>query len=148
MLLLLVAILVAIPKQMNYQGKITDYEGVGLNTDIHIAFKLYPSLEGGVPLWTEIHPGVSIEKGLFSVILGSITPIDLTFDGQYYLEIVVDGDIMEPRQALTSEAYAFRALYADSIYGYSSNWILDDDVIYTSGLHGIARGGADNQRPG
>ncbi|MBN2542094.1 hypothetical protein JXI42_04445 [bacterium] len=41
----------------------------------------------------------------------------LSFDTTYWLQIIVDGDILLPRTQLTTSPYAFRARYADSLLG-------------------------------
>ncbi len=102
---------------MSYQGKITDATGIGLNDDYAMTFEIFNSSTGGTALWTESHPSVTVERGLFSVELGSITALELAFDEPYWLQITVDGDVMMPRQKITAEAYAFRSIVADSIAG-------------------------------
>ncbi|MFP4459449.1 MAG: hypothetical protein ACLFSQ_07670 [Candidatus Zixiibacteriota bacterium] len=107
----------AINEKMTYQGKLTDSDGIGINDVLDLEFRIYDVPTAGTELWSESHTGVTIEKGLFSVVLGETTPIALDFDGTYYLEIVVDGDAMTPRSEITAEGYAFRAKYADEIAG-------------------------------
>jgi len=55
-----------------------------------------------------------MEKGVFSVLLGSVTSLSLGFDEPYYLEIKVGNEVMSPRQRIASVGYAFRAKEADS----------------------------------
>ncbi|MBN1754626.1 hypothetical protein JW877_00295, partial [bacterium] len=104
----------AIPNQMFYQGKVTDTLGVGITDTLPITFSLYSDSVGGTLLWTENQADIVIFKGLFDVILGKTNPILLPFDSLYYLEIIVDSDTLSPRQELYTQAYAFRAKYADS----------------------------------
>lgn len=109
-----ITIALAVPPTMNYQGKITDPDGVALNGDYDIQFSLYADSIGGTALWTETHSDITVLKGLFDVVLGTITPIDLDFDTSYWLEISVEGEIMSPRSKLSSVPYAFNARQADS----------------------------------
>jgi len=109
----------AVPHLINYQGKLTDSTGKPVaDGKYKITFKLYDS--SGNPVWTEIHDpaqgtGVGIEKGIFNVMLGGVTPLNLTFDQQYSLGIQVGSDPeMSPRQLLASSAYAIRANVADA----------------------------------
>ncbi|MFP4460153.1 MAG: hypothetical protein ACLFSQ_11270 [Candidatus Zixiibacteriota bacterium] len=104
-----------VPSTLNYQGKISEATGIGINDNLDIVFKIYDLESGGEALWSETHAAVPIEKGLFNVVLGETTPIMLDFSSQYYLEIEIDGDTMSPRQALSSDGYAFRAKYADEV---------------------------------
>ncbi len=107
-------LLAAVPRTMNYQGKLTNSEGVAYNGDFTMTFKLYNSESGGTELWSETHASVSISKGLFDVRLGEINPIELPFDTTYWLEIEVDGEVLSPRIKLSSVGYAYRAAIADS----------------------------------
>jgi hypothetical protein len=60
-------------------------------------------------LWVETQQ-VSVNNGVFNVLLGTATPIALAFDKQYYLGITVGNDPeMTPRQALRSAPYAIKA---------------------------------------
>ncbi len=105
----------AIPRQINYQGKLTDSTGVALNGPYTMVFRIYDSPSGGTALWSETHDSVFITKGLFDVVLGETTPLDLPFDRQYYLEVEVDGEVLSPRIPMASVGYAFRALWSDSV---------------------------------
>ncbi|RKZ27360.1 hypothetical protein DRQ29_03660, partial [bacterium] len=112
---LLIGLVFAIPQQINYQGKVTDATGVGLNGAYSITFKIFDVPSGGTELWSENHPSVDVHKGLFDVILGSGgTPINLSFDTQYYLEIQVGAETLTPRIPLSSVGYAYRSEFADS----------------------------------
>jgi len=103
------------PHQISYQGKVTDADGVGLNGNYNITFVIYGSETGSDTLWVENHTSVSVQKGLFSVILGETVPLDLPFDQQYWLEIWVDGTRLSPRQKFTSSPYAMYAEHAGAI---------------------------------
>ena len=104
----------AVPKVLNYQGKLLDSDGVGLNDTLNITFKLYTAETGGDPIWTETIDNVEISKGLFSVELGTSDGFDtLSFAQPYWLEIEVAGETLTPRERLTSAPYALRAGTAD-----------------------------------
>lgn len=92
-----------VPQQISYQGKL---------------------LEGGLPVtgtrdfvftigtWTEAHAGVAIEDGLYSVQLGSITPIPyetFTESATATLEIRVDGTPLSPDVQILAVPYAVKA---------------------------------------
>ncbi|RKZ33368.1 hypothetical protein DRQ33_04380 [bacterium] len=145
----------AISKYINYQGKITDSTGVAVNDTVSIIFRIYDTPTLGSPLWTETHPEVGVTRGLFDVILGKITPLDIPFDTSYFMELIVDGEVLSPRVELNAVPYAFRALYADSVnLDTLSNYVrLDDlpdlfiwnqDTILQAGnfrISGVARAG-------
>ena len=134
-----------IPRTINYQGKLTDKQGYALTGSYNITFRLYDAPTGGNLLWQESHTNVSVSKGLFSVILGAITPLNLPFDKQYYLSIQVGADPeMAPRQALASAPYAFTAesgvprgvivMWSGTISNIPSGWALCDGTNGTPDL--------------
>ena len=99
----------AIPQKINYQGYLTDSQGVPVHGSVTMAFALYTQASGGIALWTETQ-NVAVTNGVYNIDLGDVTPINLAFDTQYYLGIKVGADPeMTPRQPLTSVPYAFRA---------------------------------------
>ena len=103
-----------IPHLINYQGKLSDKDDNPLEGAYDITFRVYDALTGGNLLWEEVHTGITIQKGIFSVILGSVTNLDLSFDAPYFLEIKVGAEVMSPRQKITSVGYAIRAETADT----------------------------------
>jgi hypothetical protein len=126
------------PNLLNYQGILKDSAGQPLSGNYDLTFRLHH--RGGwwgrdwYVRFTEVHYGVEVADGLFSVILGSVDPesnpltrSDLynsncgdTYDNDCftYLSIQVDdGDIMEPWIKLTSAPYSFGAEFADSAVG-------------------------------
>ena len=108
----------AVPQTVNYQGYLTDSGGTPVDGTVQMTFKIYNVATGGIALWTETQSNVAVSDGIYSVVLGSVTPINLAFDTQYYLgvEVETDGE-MTPRQALTSVPYAFMADDADTVDG-------------------------------
>ncbi|MBE0567564.1 MAG: hypothetical protein IH621_16535 [Krumholzibacteria bacterium] len=110
--------LAAGPALINYQGMLTDDAGRPLDGTYDLTFKLWGTPGPiGVAFWTEVHPGVVVQDGLFSVILGSVTPFTpLAFSqSTRYLGITVGNDPeLVPRLRLTSAPWAMNAAAADS----------------------------------
>jgi hypothetical protein len=96
-----------IPRTLNYQGVLTDAGGSAVpDGSYSVTFRLYSVSSGGASLWEETQP-VSVEKGIFSVILGSVIPLELPFNQRYYLGISVEGEAeLAPRIALTAAPYS------------------------------------------
>lgn len=97
-----------------YQGRLADSGGSPLNGPYALTFKLYSLPSGGSALWTETWSGgnsVQVEDGLFSVMLGSLTPLSSTLTSTHdtlWLGVTVGGDAeMTPRVQLGSAPYAF-----------------------------------------
>ncbi len=93
----------AIPHMINYQGMLTDDLGDPLSGPHNLTFRIYDDTTGGELEWSETQNGVQVEQGLFNVILGQVTLLDLPFDEQYWLEVQVDSDTM-PRIKFTAWA--------------------------------------------
>ena len=101
-----------VPQMINYQGKITAPTGALVDTTISMTFAIYTDSIGTDSLWSETQASVVVQKGVFSVLLGSVVLIpDSIFDGSIrYLAIKVGSDPeMSPRKAIVSVAYAMRA---------------------------------------
>jgi len=146
LMMLLVAVItsiIAIPQTINYQGKLTDMSGVGENDTLDIRFRIFDVETGGDSLWAMTIADVPVVHGLFDVNIG---PIDLPFDEQYWLEIVVDGEVLAPRVQLTSSPYAFRAAVADSFTGGVPPWTQDTMVAHWDSLRGIPADIADGDQ--
>ena len=107
--------LAQIPKTISYQGVLTDAGGTPVaDATYNLTLKLYAAATGGSPLWTEAQSAPT-SKGIFSVVLGTVTPLDLAFDKPYWLGIAVGGAAeMTPRVRLTSSPYSFHSLNADT----------------------------------
>ena len=98
-----------IPKTMNYQGYLKNTDGP-VCAEVQMTFAIYDAAIGGNLLWDETLDNVTVQEGIFSVILGNTEPIDLPFDEQYYMGVTVgdmDGE-MDPIQQLTGVAYALK----------------------------------------
>jgi len=105
----------AIPQKINYQGYLTNASGVPIHGTLQIVFSIYDVPAGGTPLWTETQ-NVIVTQGVYSVNLGEVTPIGLTFNNPYFLGVRVGADPeMTPRIPLTSVGYAFRAKMVDIV---------------------------------
>jgi len=154
---------VTIPRMLSYQGKLLDNVGNPvLDTTYSVLFSLYTVPSGGSAFWSETQTART-KVGLFSVLLGSVTPIDTLPDaGALYLGMKVGADPeMLPRLRIVSAAYAYlteRAANSDLLQGRDTSYFLrsgqplpsedwvngGDSVLYTVRWLGIARGGAFN----
>jgi hypothetical protein len=122
--------LAGIPKMINYQGMLTDSSGNLLSGSYILTFKIYDDTTGGTLKWSETQTGVQVQNGLFNVILGKETALNLPFDQQYWLEVRVGAETL-PRIRLTSVGYAYRAMVADSaaVTGSVGGWVDDGTVV-------------------
>ena len=85
-------------------------------------FYLFDAATGGNQLWNnpdgELQT-VTVTNGVYNVQLGINESLDYTIfnGGTAWLEVVVEGETLSPRQPLTSTAYALKAGDADTIAG-------------------------------
>jgi hypothetical protein len=122
-----------VPQTMSYQGVLRDAVGDPVaDGDYSITFALYSAATGGAALWEETQ-SVSVEDGVFNAVLGSVTPLELSFSQPYWLGISVEGEAeLSPRVELASAPYALRAAVADwAMTGApDSDWVMSGDNIY------------------
>ena len=105
-----------IPYLINYQGKLME-NGVPVNGSHNIVFRIYDAPTDGTLIWEGDVQTVQITNGLFSAYIGETTAVGspIAFSnidwgaGDKYLEIQIDTDTMQPRERLTSVAYALFA---------------------------------------
>jgi hypothetical protein len=119
----------AAPRRINYQGYLTNPAGAPLTGTYPMVFSLCDAATAGSCPWTETQ-SVAIDKGIFNVSLGAVTPLALTFNIPYYLDIQVNGEQMSARQPLTSVGYAFQADSATTVSTDTTNLFIG----YQSGL--------------
>lgn len=103
---------VSIPRTFSYQGTLRDANGDLINGTVNLTLKLYAAVTGGDALYTESFANVNVRSGLFSVVVGDVTPIPPTvFDNfPLYLGLSVNQDAeMLPRQRLHPVPYAMQA---------------------------------------
>jgi len=104
-----------VPQMINYQGRLTDQLGNPLDGNYDLTFRLFDAATSGNIKWQETHGSVPVSEGIFSLMLGSLNPIDsLSFEGEYWLEIVVNGETLSNRHKIASVGYAYHALVSDS----------------------------------
>ncbi len=107
-----------VPKTISYQGRIQ--QGTSLVSGkhlLHIAF--YDAETGGTKLYEESQQQ-EISDGLFSIVIGTVTPFpaSLPFDKPYFLAISIDGaDELLPRTPMTSVPYSLNSHYAELAKG-------------------------------
>lgn len=106
-----------IPHTLSYQGMLADTSGSPKpDGTYNFTFRLYTVSSGGSAIWSETK-SAQVRRGLFSTILGSITPIpdSVKFDRQYWLGIQLASEPeMSPRMQLTSVGASINSIRADT----------------------------------
>lgn len=98
---------------LSVQGSIQNSSGAAIpDGQYELTFNIYDVATGGEAIWTEIQPKVEILGGLYSCILGLITPLSnsksaFNFTKTYYLGVTMKGKTeVKPRAPLTPAAYS------------------------------------------
>jgi hypothetical protein len=105
----------AVPPTVTFTARLVDDKtGEALTGPHNAVFTLYDAATGGNVVWTETHD-VSPDEGMVYVDLGSQQALgDTVFSGkQLWLQVSLDGALMEPRIALASVPYAMRSFASD-----------------------------------
>ncbi len=136
-----------VPKLLNYQGYLTDTTDVPIDGALDMTFKIFDAASSGNELWSEAQTNVPVERGVFSVILGSGTTIPDSVFADFtstWLELTLEGpQILTPRTRITSVGYAYTSTYSDTAE-YANNavadndWTLSSSRLYPSGDYGLS----------
>ncbi|MCD6594110.1 hypothetical protein J7L68_00315, partial [bacterium] len=115
-LLLTVLTIAQIPQEISFQGRLADVSGVPVSDGSYsVTFRIYTAETGGTAVWSETQI-VATSNGLFSTMLGSVTPFGTSVDFtiSLWLSVEVGGTELTPRYKLGASPYAFVSILADS----------------------------------
>lgn len=135
------SIITSIPRTMTYQGILKDSQGDPVVDSIYnVTYRIFDALSGGSLIWNETIP-CTTSIGLFST---TFSDVSLPFDEDYWLELEVDSQILQPRQKINMSAYAARSDTSDFAFNVSTDgdWVIDGQNIYrVNGNVGIGTSG-------
>jgi hypothetical protein len=107
----------AVPDSVQFQAYVTDAEGDPFEGVVDVRLSIHRTLEGGGAEFLELHSDVEIVAGVLAVPLGAGLRLfgfmPLILDGDYWLQMEIDGEVLLPRQRLRSVAAAQAAGYAE-----------------------------------
>ena len=138
-----------VPGQFNYQGYLTDPEGIPIGIDpsveVQMWFSIYDQETDGTELWSEGPVTVTVNRGIFNVNLGQTVPIvPGSVDGPCWLELIVDGgeggEYLVPRERIVSALFAIEAKNADRVDGAEAE-ALEESQEITDGISAHAAAG-------
>ena len=122
-LLLFILISFTYATEFSVQGVLRDPLGRTVNDGAYsVTFKIYDVASNGSALWTEVHggdaPEVSVQHGVFTVLLGSITSMEaLAFNKKYWIGITIEEGVeMFPRTQLTTSPYSKSVFGTDNVF--------------------------------
>ncbi len=100
------------PRILSFQGRLTDSSDSPITKKTNLRMSIYnsPTSSGSALLWQEVVSPTPDSEGIFSIILGSSTPIPQSLFAQnsgLWLGVTVEGtEELKPRQQLATVAYA------------------------------------------
>ena len=118
----------AVPPFIFYQGKLSDKGNMPMNDTVNMTFSIWldSSLTSSeLKVWSETHNDVVITEGQYSVFLGSGIQDLGTFgpgifsSNDTWLEVSVNGEVLQPRQKIVSSGFAIRAGEVDQLPDHS-----------------------------
>ena len=125
----------AINPILNYQGSLTDSNGVPYSDGTHqLTFSIYADSIAGVALWSETLNLVS-ERGLVHAYLGQTQsfPADLFESYPLYLGIACESKPeFRPRLLIAASVYTFLARNSQNLGGYPVDHFADSGKIATA----------------
>ena len=144
-LLLLLAATLPLAGQTNvisYQGYLAQ-DGTPVDGERSLTFTIYTRLQGGTNLWSETHDNVSVNQGVFTVLLGSTVSLDSVNFGTRacFIAVTVDGVELTPRQQIASAPSALTLKVPADIEGSSVFEVLKVRNTFAGG--GIHAEGTD-----
>lgn len=101
---------------VHYQGRLMHEDGTSFSGTTDIRFSIFRNLEAEEPIWSETHENVPVTDGSYRVLLGSHTPLNLSFY-EYYLDVepaALDVDL--PRRAIAGFGYNYRLSFLFAAY--------------------------------
>lgn len=99
----------AAPQHIPLDGYAADDQGVALDGPHSVDIKLFRVATGGTALFGEQQKAVSFDQGSFSVMIGKSNTLDLaklSAATPLFLELAIDGDVIQPRFEVGSVPYA------------------------------------------
>lgn len=124
---------------LSIQGILKKSNGVAVEDgNYNLVFKLYTVQTGGTAIWTETQSAVEVSNGIYSAVLGVITPLNIPFNQLYYLGVTVGSTELTPRILLTSAPYALSLIGQTNKFP-SSGVVVADSIRVNGGV--LARGG-------
>lgn len=104
---------VTVPERIPLDGYAVDDQGMALDGPHLVEVKLFRVATGGTALFGEQQKNVGFDQGNFSLLVGKTNTLDLAKLSEaspLYLELAIDGDVIQPRFEVGSVPYAGFAL--------------------------------------
>lgn len=115
---------------------ILEENGAPLDRQVEASFVLWDAEGGGATVWSDDARTVTVVDGVLAVELGSLRPLPANvFARPLWLQVIVDGESLEPRVRITSAPHALEASHAlsadtcSSLDGLAPQDVVTKDVL-------------------
>jgi hypothetical protein len=136
-----------VPERISYQVMLTnDMDQPIAEQSVEMDFRIYAQESGGTDLWSEHQSVATNSVGVVSVILGSVSPLSISFSGPRWLEVDVDGSILGPRRELVAVPYARQAHDSETVGGVPAAAFALSDTLSVPGTLNAAGNPVDWSR--
>lgn len=95
-----------VPRTLNYQGYLTTPGGTPINGSASVTVSIWNALAGGTELMSSTFPTLAVSNGIFNVTLDATV---VPFSVPTFVQVIVNGETLSPRQPINASAYAIRA---------------------------------------
>jgi hypothetical protein len=138
------------PGGVTYQGLALDASGSPVNGVRDVVIRIWRDPLSALAqdlVYEEAHAGTAFLDGVFSVVIGTGSPASEIFgpelfeDSGRWLEVEIAGEVLTPRTAFQSSAYALQCSNAQSVAGIAGTDLVTD-VIPGVGVLAGALGGS------
>jgi subtilisin-like proprotein convertase family protein len=143
---------VGAPSAIRYTGELTASNGLPYDGMVDVQVAVYAAPNGGSPLWQGASTPVDVIAGVLEVDLdGNALAAHLAADSTLYLELSVSGEVLSPRQQLTSVPFATQAGNASALGGMppsaflKSNTPVPPSTLPTNGIGFVSNGALNNE---
>ena len=106
----------AAPKTINFQGRLLQASNAPLTGTFNLTFNIYDDSSSSL-VWSETDNVALDTAGVFSVVLGKGTTLNLDFSKSYSIEVALGSETFSPRQPLSAVPYAFYTMTGGSSSG-------------------------------
>ncbi|MDI6798648.1 MAG: hypothetical protein QMD12_01460, partial [Candidatus Aenigmarchaeota archaeon] len=128
-----------VPRLISVQGRLLDSSDQPITTTVSIVFRIFDDYTIGAPdneLWSETRSITPDSYGVFNVILGGVSPLNINFNIPTYLQVEVEGEVLSPRYNITALPYGFRGVVAENLSSSGRIYIQPENTLPGSYFYG------------
>ncbi|NUN14545.1 MAG: hypothetical protein HUU55_13025 [Myxococcales bacterium] len=125
---------IAAPQMTRYVAELTDTMGNAVDGSVTVSVALYAAQSGGTAAWSQNLGSKPVDDGLFDIKFGNAGSGDFgeaLSGGAIWIEFTINGEVMTPRQRLSSAPFAMEAGHADHLDGLPASDYATQDWLST-----------------